>query len=935
MTVLQYLVLGLAVGAMFALLAVGIVLTYRASGVLNFAHASTGVLATYVNFELLGRFDALPVGGALLAALATGAGTGVLVHRLAFVPLEHASQVTKLLASFGVAGVVQGVIGLVWTGLGTPSTARTLLPLDRTVGLAGVRVTHQHVALIVCGVGATLALTWLLHRTTFGMQVRALAQNPLAARLAGVDDRAVQTRVWALAGASAALAGVLVVPFGTLNPLSLMGFQLKALAAGLTGGFVSLPASLGGGLGLGVAQELLAGGPGPLPGLAGALAALLVVMLLVLRVERFFVSDQEARALEDADRGLRAAPGSVPLGRARWWLAGFGVAAVVTLGLSGFWAFVSARTMVFALLGLSIVVLTGWSGQVSLMPGTFAGVGACLAWILGGRLGLPLPLVLPLAGGATVVLCAAVGVVALRLRPLYLAVATIALAGLFEETLFRQRWFANAGEAMSLTRPDLVAGDRAFAVLCALVAAALFAFTAALGRSRTGRALAMVRDNPKAAAAAGANPTKYRLVAFTLHAVYAGVAGVLFAYLLETFSAGAFGFLVLSLSAFGLTLVGGLRSPLGPVIGAFAFVFLTEVFRGEGTVSDWTAVALGAGIVLVLVRDPDGLVGIATRTLRRLAPPRPAPASDAEGVAADRTSVDPVTDDAPGAVGAGALAPRPRAAAPRPRAAIAAERVRVRFDGVVALDDVDLAVAPGEIVGLIGANGAGKTTLLDVLSGFTAPAAGRVLLDGRDITRLHPYRRARQGLARSFQDPRLFPSMTVREVLLGAFHPRFSSGIVAEGLALPNAVAEERAVVAAAEEVLGVVDLHRYLDHRVATLSFGSTRALELAWLAARQPRVLLLDEPASGLQQSEVAALGGLIERIRGDAAVVLVDHDVPFVAGLADRLVALDLGRVLASGDPEAVLADPAVVDAYLGGGTPAGAGAATAGAPAEAAR
>jgi ABC-type branched-subunit amino acid transport system ATPase component len=244
-----------------------------------------------------------------------------------------------------------------------------------------------------------------------------------------------------------------------------------------------------------------------------------------------------------------------------------------------------------------------------------------------------------------------------------------------------------------------------------------------------------------------------------------------------------------------------------------------------------------------------------------------------------------------------------------------ARGVRVRFGGVRAVDGVDLTVAPGEIVGVIGPNGAGKTTLLDAVSGFAELDTGSVRLDGRDVTRTLPYARARAGMARSFQDARLFPSMTVRETLLGALHASFTTGAIAQTLALRAARREQADALDRVEELLGLVDVRRYLDHRIAELSFGTTRAVELACLAARRPRVLLLDEPASGLQQSEVASLGALVHRVRRGAAVVLIDHDVPFVAGLADRLVAMDLGRVVAVGSPHEVLAHPDVLASYLG--------------------
>ena len=248
--------------------------------------------------------------------------------------------------------------------------------------------------------------------------------------------------------------------------------------------------------------------------------------------------------------------------------------------------------------------------------------------------------------------------------------------------------------------------------------------------------------------------------------------------------------------------------------------------------------------------------------------------------------------------------------------ALSVADISVHFGGLRAVDRASVDVAPGEIVGIIGPNGAGKTTLLNAVSGFVT-CTGSVELAGHDITGILPYRRARLGLGRSFQDARLYPTLTVRQTLSAALHSDHSAGIFAEGFGLRRARREAAEIAQRAEALCDLVDLNIYLDHRISELSFGTTRAVELAWLAARRPSVLLLDEPASGLQQSEVRELGAVIERLRGDAAVVVIDHDVPFVAGLGERLIAMDLGEVIADGTPDDVLADDRVITSYLGSG------------------
>jgi ABC-type branched-subunit amino acid transport system ATPase component len=245
------------------------------------------------------------------------------------------------------------------------------------------------------------------------------------------------------------------------------------------------------------------------------------------------------------------------------------------------------------------------------------------------------------------------------------------------------------------------------------------------------------------------------------------------------------------------------------------------------------------------------------------------------------------------------------------------ENLTIRFGGLQATSDVDLRVERGEIVGLIGPNGAGKSTLFNAISGFIAPERGRVLFEGEDILPLLPYERAARGIGRSFQNARLYPSLSVLENLLVAFHAHMRGGIVANTVRLPHATRAEKRARERVEEVMEVVDLRPYAAVQAGALSFGTLRMTELACLLMLTPRMILLDEPASGIAQRETEALGPLLRRIRETlgATILLIEHDMPLVMSLSDRIYCLDLGRVIAEGTPAEIQKDARVVQAYLG--------------------
>ena len=250
-------------------------------------------------------------------------------------------------------------------------------------------------------------------------------------------------------------------------------------------------------------------------------------------------------------------------------------------------------------------------------------------------------------------------------------------------------------------------------------------------------------------------------------------------------------------------------------------------------------------------------------------------------------------------------------------AALELEDVAVWFGGVHAVDGVSLSIAPGELVGLIGPNGSGKTTLLDAISGQVRLTRGTVRLDGDNVARLLPEKRARRGVVRSFQDCRLFPELTVEEVLLVSEDARRRVGLLSMTFQTPWAIRSERAKRAAVSDVIGAFGLERFRNHRVQELSTGTRRVVDLASIVLAEPRLLLLDEPTAGIAQREAEAFVPLLHRIHDvtGSTIVLVEHDVPLVFSLASQVVVMETGRVASAGPPDVVKVDPVAVAAYLG--------------------
>jgi len=258
-----------------------------------------------------------------------------------------------------------------------------------------------------------------------------------------------------------------------------------------------------------------------------------------------------------------------------------------------------------------------------------------------------------------------------------------------------------------------------------------------------------------------------------------------------------------------------------------------------------------------------------------------------------------------------------RAPAAPPGAVLATHGLTVRFGGITALDHVDIAIAPGEIVGLLGPNGAGKTTLFNVISGFIKPDTGVVWIDGTPVQELFPYERVSLGLGRTFQHQRLFRGLTVEDNLRVAQHRHLKAGPIAAMLRLPTWRRDEEEARRLVEQMLDMINLRPWRNRFPWELSYGTLRFLELASVLSLRPNVLLLDEPATGIQQKEVEQLGPLLRRIRDETgcAIFLIEHDMSLLMGVSERIYALDFGTVIAEGRPDEVAADSRVLESYLG--------------------
>ncbi|MHB8463880.1 MAG: branched-chain amino acid ABC transporter ATP-binding protein/permease [Acidimicrobiales bacterium] len=563
----------------------------------------------------------------------------------------------------------------------------------------------------------------------------------------------------------------------------------------------------------------------------------------------------------------------------------------------------------YVLAALPLNLLMGYAGQISLGHAAFLGIGAYASGIVAGRLGLPFLLGLAAAAATGALAALVIGLPALRIRGLYLALVTLGFGLAMTSYVFRLRSVTSGYAGLAVPRPQ--SGSFVFsnnADLLALVVAILvgvWALDRNLGRTKVKRGFLALRRDEEVAAALGINVAGYKLYAFALYGALSAIAGSVLGHVIGFAQTETFSF-ELSLLFVVIVVLGGLASR--PGVAAIAFVFGAAP-RFFSFLHGWDLVLAPALVLFSLVRHPGGLGA----TLREVS----------DGLGRRRHGVDPAS---PTGRGDADEEETPRLAMPVPAhrapvrvsgAPLEVREITVRFGGIAAVDRVSFAIDEGQITGLIGPNGAGKTTVFNVISGLVRPNAGHVLLGGRDVTDLAPHRRAALGLGRTFQQIGLVKDLTVTENLLLSQHTLATYGPVEALLHLPRVGRDERAMRDRAREALSALGLERYADTPLERLSHGQQRIVEMAGVLLTGPAVLLLDEPSAGMSPAAAEALAERLIQIRDELGqtILLIEHHLPLVMAACTTVHVMDAGSLLVSGTPDFVRREPQVVSAYLG--------------------
>lgn len=963
---------GLVVGGLSALTAMGLVLIYRAVRIVNFSQVGIGGLAASVALVMvtgwhLPYFAGIAVG--FVAAILTGAVMEMVVIRR----FANAPRLVLTVATIGlvqVLGAAEIELPHLFTTLSSSSSFT--VPFHLTFGLGPATFTGNDVLAMAVIPAAMVALWWFLSRTDTGVAIRAAADSRERAGLLGIPVKRLSLIVWMVAAGLSGVGAILAVQINgsTLGTATSPVDLLAPLAAAVIGGMDSLPVTFVAALVIGVINEAVFWSYPQSPVVDVVFFVLILVALLVQPMIRRRLGTAVS---EDLERVVVKEPKPIPVMLARlrevkisrWALLGVVLAAavLVPVTLSDPRITALSRVAIFAIVAVSMVVLMGWSGQLSLGQFAFVGVGASItgALIVHAHLDLFVAMAVAAVAGALVAL--AIGLPALRIPGLLLAVTTMAFAVPVSTFLLSSQRFPLLNPTRVL-RPTLFGrfdlnDSLTFYYVCLLVLVVTLIIARNFRRSRSGRAVVAARDNPRAAAAYAISPLRARLIAFALAGALAGIAGGLYEV-----SLGGIGFSGLSpetsFTVLTMVVIGGLGSLLGAVLGAAYVEWALYSLNGA-----WQLLATGVGVLVLLMFLPEGLGGVSyrlrdlgLRTIARMrgipweqavegdASSKPEPAANAGapgGAEANRGAEDGIaaegTEAAAGAAGGGHAVPVDAGAllieeieaagvggpgagggdvtpagadvlvpvvgeeptVQRP-VLLSCAGLDAAYGHFQVLFGTDLEVGEGEVLSVLGTNGAGKTTLLRVISGVLRPASGHLTYAGVDIAHWSMRRRVSEGLVLMPAGKGVFPTLTVAENFrVGAWMAQRS---------------DPAFVTQAARKLLELFPpLAARLDTKAGMLSGGEQQMLGLALALLCRPRLLMVDELSLGLAPAVVTRLMEVIRSLAGKGVTtIVVEQSVNVATAVSNRAVFIERGRVSFSGHTPELARQPELLRSRL---------------------